>query len=193
VRRLVLGVVVLLLACGRPPLDPATVVDDYLHELGRDPIRAFSRVTPSFQTRHGLRLATDPEVRAWQHRRSRGASAAPAPERPPPTPEEERLAWLAVQGKPGYQTELARLTWQIMDVEWPDDLRALVKTRIELPRGRSFEQIFQLVRASPRAPWRIDQVEQVGVGEDELAAAFVTNPTEATRERLAAHLGVPAD
>jgi hypothetical protein len=123
---------------------------------------------------------------------SRGRSA-PAVERPPPTPEEERLAWLAVQGKPGFRTQLARLTWQIVDVQQAGDLRAIVKARIELPRGRSFEQVFQLVRASPGASWRIEQVEQVGVDENELPAAFVTNPTEATRERLAAHLGVPSD
>jgi len=177
-------------ACARPAADPSQVVTSYLRSLGRDPLRAIARVTPGFQQRHGLHLATSAQVERWQERVREGAPAPAAPPAAPPTPEEARVSWLSVQVKPAFRDELARLAWHVATSRQDDDRHAMVTVRIEPVDAPAFEQIFHLVRGDGSRPWRIDRVEQQGVGAANLAAAFVANPTEELRRRLAAELGV---
>ncbi len=194
-KRLLAVSALLCSACAQPEADPARVVTTYLRSLGGDPLRAIACVTATFPERTGLRLATSAEVLRWRERVREGAAApaAPAPPATPPSPEEAQVSWLSVQVKPAFREALGRLRWQVSGERRDDDRHATVTATIEPEAAPPFQQVFQLTRQDGSGPWRIDRVEQIGVGEANLAEAFVTNPTEELRRRLAERLGVPAD
>lgn len=193
-KRLLLVSLLAALACQRAADTPAAVVELYLHSLGRDPLRAISLTTSDFQRRHGLHMVTSAEVAAWQRRLEHGGPAeAPTVEAPAPRSDDERrIAWLSVQIKPAYIELAARLQCVVTEQQSLDARHATVTVEIGGAAAPPFTQVFELVRESP-GHWRIDHVEQQGVVQGNLAAALVANPTEDTRRRLAASLGVPPD
>lgn len=192
-RRLVLAAL-LVGACAQPAT-PERVVDLYFESLGRDPLRAGAVVSADFQSRHGLHHATTAEFAALSKRRREGrpgAEGAAAREEPAAsTRAEAELIWLAVQIKEGFADRAARLSISPLSVRENGDT-AEVAVRIASPESPPFVQRFFLSRGTD-GRWRIDRIEQEGIGERSLADAFVAAPSEALRRRLAAALGVPAD
>lgn len=172
---------------------PGEVVQRYFASLGRDPIRAASLVTGSFQIRHGLRHATGAQVRSWTRRLRDGTSASPAAPsgQAARTRAEGEILWLATQIKEGYAERAARLIVTPLSSR-EGSAEAEIAVRIASPGAPAFVQRFFLVRAS-NGGWQIDRIDQEGVMDASLADAFVASPTDATRRRLAAVLGVPAD
>lgn len=193
-RRLALVVLLAAAACQTAADTPAGVVQVYLHSLGRDPLRALALTTAEFQRRHGLHTATSAELAAWERRLEHAGPteppgvAAPAPR----TDDERRIAWLAVQIKPAYIELAAGFQPTLLEQRSLDAGHTIVTVEIRAAAAPPFRQVFELVREAPDG-WRIDRVEQQGVVEGNLAAALVANPTEETRRRLAASLGVAPD
>lgn len=193
-KRLLLVLLLAAAACQRALDMPAGVVQVYLHSLGRDPLRALALTTSEFQRRHGLHTATSAEVAAWERRLEHaGPAEPPAVEAPAPrTDDERRIAWLALQIKPAYIDLAARLQPALLEQRSLDARHAVVTVEIRGAAVPPFRQVFELVQEAP-GDWLIDRVEQRGVVEGNLAAALVANPTEETRRRLAASLGVAPD
>jgi len=178
-----IAVLAALLACGRRETTPPELVERYFACLGRDPIRGLALLSPAFHDGHGLRLGSH-----VAHPAQGPASQALHGEGPPPSLDEERLAWLAVQRSAAFRGLARRLTAQILDVHRSGPL-AEVRVRVSLPRGPAFVQRFRLSRVASSAGWRIDAVSQEGVLEGSRLAAFVAHPTEARRRRLAREIG----
>jgi hypothetical protein len=181
-------------ACAREST-PEQVVRLYFESLGRDPLRAGALVSEQFHARHGLRHATTAQVAAWS-RRLRGEALAATSEPRPSDPAirsraEAELVWLATQIKEGFSERAALLSTSLLSAHQDGD-SAEVAVRVTSPESSPFVQRFFLSRGEG-GRWRIDRIEQEGVGERSLADAFVAAPSEALRRRLAAALGVPAD
>lgn len=184
----------LLAGCARERA-PDDVVRLYFASIGRDPIRAASLLTESFQLRHGLRHATSVQVADWKRRVHAGEHASSVSQRAAGsvarTRSEAEALWFATQIKDGYAQQAARLSVTPISTH-TQDATAEVAVRISSPGVPSFVQRFFLARG-PDARWRIDRIEQEGVTDASVADAFVAAPTDAMRRRLAAVLGVPAD
>jgi hypothetical protein len=166
------------LACGAAAVAPPTeVVDRYFRFLARDPIRTLPLLTPGFHERHGLHVVTSAEAR-WELRGGR-----PAPESAPFALDRYQLAWLTVQSREAFAALREELAWTLLDEGSKDD-RAWVRVRVQAKNGPPFEQRFSLVRSEPGGLWRIDAVEQIGVGRRNRGAAFVAWPSEAARRQI---------
>jgi hypothetical protein len=168
-----------LLACSAPPSSPSDVALAYFRDLGRDPIRTLPLLTRAFHAQHGLHVVSAAEARAL---REGPESAVPPPEGGGDWSLDRRvLGWLEVQSRDGFRVLRDRLQVSLVDASTSGD-HAVVILRIQPGRGSAFEQRFELVRDGGR--WRIDGVEQRGMGSDNAFAAFVAHPTEAERRRL---------
>ncbi len=182
-------------ACGAPQT-PAETVDRYFRFLARDPIRTLPLLSPTVHRAHGLHVVTTVEAAQWLEG---GGASGPAPaasgapgrlatrksDRPDATMALDRaqLAWLAVQPRPAFARLAKRLRVTRLGEERADDSSS-VSVRVRIRDMPPFVQRFALTRRGPRAPWRIDAIEQEGVFAGNLLAAFVAYPTEATRLRL---------
>jgi hypothetical protein len=124
-------------------------------------MRTLPITTDAFHRGHGLRLAA----------RS-GAGA-----------DEGRAAWLAVQSRRELITRARGLRTRIASADESGDT-ASVRVEVVPDRGARFEQRFALVRDGAAGAWRIDAIEQSGVGADNAAAAFVAYPSEVGRRRV---------
>ena len=155
------------IGCGGAPEAPQDVVALYFRSLGRDPIRSAALVTPEFHARHGLRIQSAWTDTASGERPFRLSSA--------------ELAWLGVQRRPEFFAYAPRLRATVTAVQRDDALHAVVTTRVEGPGAPPFTQRFALVRASPRAGWQIDRIEQEDLVAANRIAAFVASPSRAGR------------
>ena len=166
------------LACSAPPPSPSDVALAYFRDLGRDPIRTLPLLTRAFHAQHGLHVVSAAEARALRE----GPESAVPPEGGDDWSLDRRvLGWLEVQSRDGFRVLRDRLQVSLVDASASGD-RAVVTLRVQPGRGSAFEQRFELARDGGR--WRIDGVEQRGVGSDNAVAAFVAHPTEAERRRL---------
>lgn len=171
---LALGLALCAAACAEPA-SPPEVVAAYFRCLGRDPIRALPLLTPAFHEQHGLHAVTGEEARAG----GRSESLPPARF----AIDRFELGWLAVQSREGFRALRDQLVVTPIHDEVQGD-RARVAVRVQAGARPPFEQSFALAREGPGAPWRIDSIEQSGVGPESALAAFVAHPTEAERQRL---------
>lgn len=143
-----------------PEGSPQATVYAYLRALGRDPLRTLPLLTPAAHEQHGLGVGT----------------AATAGEARDVRPEDRLLGWLAVQTGGPVLRLAGRLGAGAASVEVDAD-RAEVSLPLTAPEGAPFEQRFFLVRSAPGSPWRIDRIEQAGVGTGNAVAAFAAWPT----------------
>ncbi len=188
------AVLLLAVSCARERT-PDDVVRLYFASIGRDPVRSGALVTEGFQMRHGMRYSTSAQAADWDRRvrsaqpgmRMQERQAGPAAR----SRSEAEAMWLATQIKEGFTDRAARLSISPLAQTLNDDT-AEVAVRIASPESPPFVQRFFLSSGTD-GRWRIDRIEQEGVGERSLADAFVAAPSEALRRRLAAALGVPAE
>jgi hypothetical protein len=172
-----------LAACGKTEHTPAAVVESYFRFLAVDPLRTLPLLTPGFQRRHALRVVTQAEAQAWVSRRESASQADLEPAEPALSIDRLQLGWLSVQRRPEFARLARESARSVLDVRENGD-EAEVITRIEPRNGPPFEQHFQLVREATGSTWRIDAVEQRGVGYANAAAAFAAYPNERARRAL---------
>jgi hypothetical protein len=177
-----LAAALLLAGCARAPASPRDAVDAYFRALARDPLRTLPLLTPGFHRQHGVHAVTTAEAQ-----RAFGVEpAAPSASAAEVALDRLELGWLMVQSRGAFAKTLAGLGVEPLREE-RDGATAQVVVRVTPPRGGPFEQTFHLAE-DERGGWRIDGVEQAGVGADNLSAAFVAHPTEAVRRRIESSL-----
>jgi len=175
----------LALACGGAPDSPRGVVDAYFASLGRDPLRTLPLLSPAFHRQHDLHVVTTAEaLRATSRRGTVGANPDPLP--PQLAPDRLQLAWLMLQVRPGFASELEAFAIEPRG-EQTEGATVRVTVRVTPARGQAFDQIFSLTRDNAGA-WRIEGVEQRGVDPSNAIAAYVAHPTEAARKHLESSL-----
>ncbi len=174
-------VALLALGCATATDTPGGTVKAYFRLVGRDPLRTLALLAPGFHAAHDLHVVTTAEARAFV----RGRPRTPAPPVDSAAiqlaPDRLALAWLAIQGRPGYLEHFGALRVEPVDEQIEGD-RAQVSVRVEAQGAPPFEQRFSLVRE--RGVWRIDAVEQSDVTDANRLDAFVAFPNEAARSAL---------
>lgn len=161
------------------PGTPEAAVEAYFRALGRDPIRTLPLLDDDAHHAHGLRLA-DTVVQEGPL-----AAAAEGPV------ERHQIAWLALQKRASFRTFAERLAVRTLAATHDGD-RATVAVQVSTPGAPPFAQRFELVRAGPGKPWRIDAVTQDAVVAGNAPAAFVAWPNEAARAQLEQAAGARA-
>ncbi len=180
-----------LVACGAQPRTPDAVVSAYFATLGRDPIRSLPLTTEAFHRAHGLSIVTTSEARAWRG----GAELAAKPSDPhgiaaPERIDRAQVAWLAIQNRADFARVASGLVATQKDVQESDEV-ATVTVAVTHAQAAPFLQIFRLLRESPDSSWRIDAIDQSGVGPDNDVAAFVAHPTEQARRAIGLRVRPP--
>jgi hypothetical protein len=158
-------------ACGASHERPADAVLAYFHGLASDPASTLLVTSPSFQSKHGIRLTRNPD--------------APPPADPTSPAEIARaqLAWTLLLSTRRFRDHAASLAVEIVRVEETED-HAVVETRVTPVGASPFTQRFLLARKDGTGRWRIDAIEQEDVKIGSHVAAFTAAPSESLRRTL---------